>query len=70
MFPYWSAPPSLLRIWACPDEPSPAIDSRFRFRSPDLRARGEWMAHLVSRIGCHLRSLRFSRPANRQLPAC
>lgn len=72
MFNYWSAPPSLLRTWACPEEPSPAADGRFRFGSPAGMTR---VAHdkeelHPSRIGGYLRALLFSRAAGPQLPAC
>ena len=65
MFNYWSAPPSLLRVWACPDESFPAIDGRFRFSSPSAQAGGERDSRL-SRIGCYVRAL-FSRPVD---PGC
>ena len=63
MFNYWSAPPSLLRVWACPEEPSPAIDSRFHFGSSAVRA-GDECGSRLSRIGCYVRALFFSRAAD------
>jgi hypothetical protein len=52
MFMYWSAPPSLLRIWACPKDPFPVIDGRFRFGSPAVQAGNECGSRLI-RIGCY-----------------
>jgi hypothetical protein len=68
MFMYWSAPPSLLRIWACPEEPFPAGDGRFRFGSPAARADDECGSRL-GRIGSYVRALFFSRAADPQLLA-
>ncbi len=68
MFMYWSAPPSLLRIWACPGDPFPAIDGRFRFGSPAAQA-GDECGSRLSRIGCYVRALLFSRAADSRLPA-
>lgn len=67
MFQYWSAPPSLLRVWACPEEPFPAIDGRFRFDPPAVRA-GEGWGSRLSRIGCYVRARLFSRAADPWLP--
>jgi hypothetical protein len=69
MFQYWSAPPSLLRVWARPEEPSPAMDGRFRFGSPAVKAREECGSRL-SRIGRHVRALFFSRKADSRLSTC
>jgi hypothetical protein len=69
MFQYWSAPPSLLRIWACPEDPFPAIDGRFRFASPAVRA-GDKYGSRLSQIGCYVRALLFSRAADPRLRAC
>jgi hypothetical protein len=68
MFMYWSAPPSLLRIWACPKDPFPAIDGRFRFSSPAVQAGDECGSRLI-RIGCYVRALLFSRAADSRPPA-
>jgi hypothetical protein len=69
MFNYWSAPPSLLRVWACPEEPSPAVDGRFRFESPAVRAAYKDSSRL-GRIGSYVRALFFSRAAEPRVPAC
>ena len=61
MFMYWNAPPSLLRIWACPEDPFPIIDGRFRLGSPGVRAGHEWGSRL-SRIGGYVRALLGFRP--------
>jgi hypothetical protein len=68
MFMYWSAPPSLLRIWACPDDPFPAIDGRFRLGSPAFQA-GDECGFRLSRIGGYVRALLFSHAADPRLPA-
>lgn len=58
MFNYWSAPPVLLRAWACPEEPSPAADGRFHFGSSDetIRMADDKEDSRLSRIGCYLLS--------------
>ena len=68
MFMCWSAPPSLLRIWACPEDPFPAIDGRFRSGSPAVQADDECGSRL-SRIGCYVRALLFSRAVDPRLSA-
>lgn len=72
MFNYWSAPPVLLRAWACPEEPSPAADGRFHFGSSDetIRMADDKEDSRLSRIGCYLRAFIFSHAADPQLPAC
>jgi hypothetical protein len=69
MFNYWSAPPSLLRAWACPEEPSAAVDGRFRFGS-SVRAALDKDDSRLGRFGCYVRALFFSRTADPQMPAC
>lgn len=68
MFQYWSAPPSLLRIWACPQDPFPAIDGRSRSGSPAVHA-GDKCGSRLGRIGCYVRALLFSRAADPRLAA-
>ena len=62
MFNYWSAPPSLLRVWARPEEPSAAMDGRFRFGSSAGKAGDEGVSRL-GRIGSYVQALLFSRTA-------
>ena len=69
MFQYWSAPPSLLRAWARPEEPTPAMDGRFRFGSPAVRADDECGSRL-SRIRSYVRDLFASRAARSRLSPC
>jgi len=69
MFNYWSAPTTLLRAWACPEEPSAAADGRFRFGSSAKVTSGKEDSRL-SRLGCSLRALLFSRAVDPQMPAC
>jgi hypothetical protein len=68
MFPYWSAPPSLLRIWARPEDPFPMIDGRFRLGAPAVQAGHEYGSRL-SRIDSYVRALFFSRAADARPPA-
>lgn len=68
MFPYWSAPPSLLRIWACPEDPAPMIDSRFRLGSPAVRAAEDSDSHL-GRVGSYVRALFPARAVAPRLAA-
>jgi len=63
MFNYWSAPPSLLRVWARPEEPSAAMDGRFRFGSSVGKAGDEGVSRL-GRIGSYVQALLFSRTAD------
>jgi hypothetical protein len=69
MFPYWSAPPSLLRIWARPEDHVPALDDKFHLGSLAVRA-GEEFGSLLGRIGCYVQALLASRAADSQLSAC
>jgi hypothetical protein len=69
MFAYWSAPPSLLRIWACPEDPFPQIDARFRVGSPTVQA-GEVRGSRLSRIGRYVQARLFSRHTDAELAAC
>jgi hypothetical protein len=68
MFPYWSAPPSLLRIWACPKDPVPALDDKFHLGSLAVWA-GEEFGSLLRRIGCYVRDILSSHAADPQLAA-
>jgi hypothetical protein len=58
-----------LRTWACPKEPSPAVDGRFRFGSAAERA-ADKEASRPGRIGSYVRALFVSRTADPQMPAC
>jgi hypothetical protein len=69
MFPYWNAPPSLLRIWACPEDPGPALDDKFHLSWLAVWA-GEEFGSLLDRIGCYVRALLSSRAADSRLSAC
>lgn len=70
MFNYWSAPPILLRAWACPKEPSPAVDRRFRFGSPaGIAGEKGHAGSRLSRIGWHVRDVLFSRATDAD-PRC
>ena len=69
MFPYWSAPPSLLRIWACPLDPDPAHDDQVHFRSLVTLA-GEAVGSLLSQAGCFVRAVLSSRAAETRLSGC
>lgn len=68
MFNYWSAPPSLLRIWARPEEPFPVTDGRFRFGSLAVPA-GDECGSRLSQIDRYVRALLFSRAADPRLSA-
>jgi hypothetical protein len=67
MFPYWNAPPSLLRIWACSGDPVPALDDKLHFGLLAVWA-GEEFGSRLSQIGCYVRALLFSRAADPGLP--
>jgi hypothetical protein len=69
MFPYWSAPPSLLRVWADSRDPVPVPDDKIHFSSLAVRA-GEELGSILSRIGCYARALLSSHAADRPLRAC
>jgi hypothetical protein len=69
MFSYWSAPPSLLRIWACPEEPDPAYDDKLHFRSLVILA-GEGIITILGRMGCSVQALLSSRVADTRLSGC
>jgi hypothetical protein len=69
MFPYWSAPPSLLRVWACPEEPDPALDDKLHFRSLVFLA-VEGFGALLSRVGCYVQGALASRAAETRLSGC
>jgi hypothetical protein len=69
MFQYWSAPPSLLRIWVCPEDPVPALDDKFHLGSLAVWA-GEEFGSLLGRIDCYVRALLASRTADSQLSGC
>jgi hypothetical protein len=69
MFPYWNAPPSLLRIWACPNDPGPALDDKLHLSSLAVLA-GEKLGSLLGRIGCSVRALLSSRAADSRLSPC
>jgi hypothetical protein len=69
MFPYWSAPPSLLRIWACPEDPGQALDDKVHLGSLAVWAGGESVS-LLGRIDCYVRALFSSRAADSRLSAC
>lgn len=63
MFPYWSAPPSLLRIWVCPEDAFPATDDRSRSSSPAAQA-GDERGSRSRGIERYMRALLFSRAAD------
>jgi len=69
MFQYWSAPPSLLRTWACPEEPDPALDDKLHFGSLAVWALEEF-GSLRGRIGCYVRAILSSRAAGTQTSGC
>ena len=69
MFQYWSAPPSLLRTWAAPQEPVPTLDDKIHLTSLAVQA-GEKIGSLLDRVGCYARALFSSRAADSQLSAC
>jgi hypothetical protein len=69
MFPYWNAPPSLLRIWACPEDAGPTLDDKLHFSSLAVRA-GEELGSLLGLIDCFVRTLLSSRAADSRLSAC
>jgi hypothetical protein len=69
MFPYWNAPPSLLRIWACPDDSVTARDDKLHFSSLAVLA-GEKLGSLLGQIRCHVWTLVYSRTADSSMPAC
>jgi hypothetical protein len=69
MFPYWSAPPSLLREWTRPQDAGPALDDKVHFSSLAVRA-GESVGSLLGRLGCYVRAFLTSRAADSQPSAC
>jgi len=69
MFPYWSAPPSLLRIWARSQDPDPALDDKVHFGSLVAWA-GEEIGSLLGRIGCYVQALLSSHAVDSQLSHC
>jgi hypothetical protein len=69
MFQYWSAPPSLLRTWACPEEPDPALDDKVHFGSLAAWA-GEELGSFLDRISCFVGGLLSSRVADPRLSDC
>ena len=69
MFPYWSAPPSLLRIWACPEAPDPTRDDQLHFRSLVTLA-GEAFGALLIQAGCFVRAVLSSHAAETHLSGC
>ena len=54
MFPYWSAPPSLLRTWASPDDSVRARDDKLHFRSLAVQA-GEELGSFLGDARCYVR---------------
>jgi hypothetical protein len=69
MFQYWSAPPSLLRTWAYPQDPDPALDDKLHLGSLAVWA-GEEFGSFFGQIGCYVRALFSSRAADSRLSAC
>jgi hypothetical protein len=69
MFPYWNAPPSLLRAWARRDDTDPVLDDKIHFSSLVVLA-GEKLGSLLGRIRCYIRAILSSRAADRRLSAC
>jgi hypothetical protein len=69
MFPYWSAPPSVLREWARPQDAEPALDDKVHLSTLAVRA-GEGIGSLLSRINCSTRAFLTSRAADSQPSPC
>jgi hypothetical protein len=69
MFPYWNAPPSLLRAWASPDDPDRALDDKLHFSSLAVLA-GEKLGSLLGQIRCYLRAVSTFRVVDSQPSGC